>query len=70
MGCKRHACEVNRDKKLKQLIIDGADSVKFLNGMRPRAHLTFDTQNEEGITTSCFTVENSCHNILHDFIYR
>ena len=32
MGCKRHACEVNKDKKLKQLIIDGADSVKFLNG--------------------------------------
>ena len=65
--CHRPSCEVNRDAKLHKLIVDGADSVAYLNHKKPPHKLNFDTTHDDGTITTHFAVENSCHRILHDY---
>ena len=65
--CHRPACEVNRDAKVHNLIVDSADSVAFLNHKKPPHKLNFDTTNDDGAVTTHFAVENSCHRILHNY---
>ena len=63
--CKRPACEVNRDEKLRKLINSKDPKVAFLNGERPPAALRFESLSIDGTESTFYTVENSCHRILH-----
>ena len=65
--CHRPACEVNQDSKVHILIVDGVDSVAFLNHKKPPHKLNFDTTNNDGTVKTHFAVENSWHCILHDY---
>ena len=63
--CKRPACEVNRDEKLRKLINKLDKKVAFLNGDRPAATIKIESRNNDGTLSTFCTVVNSCHRILH-----
>jgi len=63
--CKRPVYEVNRDEKLRKLISSKDPKVAFLNGERPPSALRFESRSYDGTGSTFYTVENSCHRILH-----